>query len=281
MLGAHYDNLPSGMTARGADDNASGCSAVLEAARIFANANFPYSIIFAFWDEEERGLLGSNASVQAIGTFSSQVQGYINLDMIAWDGNNDSIADINVRDIASSVAFANRADNCNTVYNIGLNIHILNPGEESSDQASFWNGNKSAIGIGEEHHTDFYPYWHTPGDSLIHFKLSYFQKCAKLAYATLADCALDTVNIVGIREFKAAETISLYPNPFTENIVVQFKSPGIYNGNAAILNSAGQQVFTQHFSSAVWNINVSGLPSGIYFVHITTEKASLIQKLIK
>ncbi len=53
MICAHYDDMPSGSVAPGADDNASGTAAVLEAARIFSQESFPYTIIFALWDEEE------------------------------------------------------------------------------------------------------------------------------------------------------------------------------------------------------------------------------------
>ena len=53
ILGAHYDNLPTDLIAPGADDNASGSATVLEAGRVFANYNFPYTVVFALWDEEE------------------------------------------------------------------------------------------------------------------------------------------------------------------------------------------------------------------------------------
>ena len=47
MICAHYDDMPSGSVAPGADDNASGTAAVLEAARILSQESFPYTIIFA------------------------------------------------------------------------------------------------------------------------------------------------------------------------------------------------------------------------------------------
>ena len=51
--------MPSGTTAPGADDNASGTAAVIEAARIFTQYDSKYTIIYALWDEEEQGLIGS------------------------------------------------------------------------------------------------------------------------------------------------------------------------------------------------------------------------------
>ena len=59
IICAHFDDMPSGATAPGADDNGSGTAAVIEAARIFSQYSFPYTIVFALWDEEEQGLVGS------------------------------------------------------------------------------------------------------------------------------------------------------------------------------------------------------------------------------
>jgi acetylornithine deacetylase/succinyl-diaminopimelate desuccinylase-like protein len=59
IICAHYDDMPTGTTAPGADDNASGTAAVIEAARIFSQYDFPFTIIYALWDEEEQGLIGS------------------------------------------------------------------------------------------------------------------------------------------------------------------------------------------------------------------------------
>jgi len=39
IICAHYDDMPAGPTAPGADDNASGTAAVIEAARIFSKYN--------------------------------------------------------------------------------------------------------------------------------------------------------------------------------------------------------------------------------------------------
>jgi len=60
IICAHYDDLPSGPVAPGADDNASGTAAVLEAARIMSNYSLPYTFIYALWDEKETGLDGSD-----------------------------------------------------------------------------------------------------------------------------------------------------------------------------------------------------------------------------
>ncbi len=71
VIGAHYDHVgygtrrnsygPIGYIHNGADDNASGTAAVLEIAEALTRLPEPpaRSILFAFWDGEEKGLLGS------------------------------------------------------------------------------------------------------------------------------------------------------------------------------------------------------------------------------
>ena len=73
IVGAHFDHLGTDATLaddsiyNGADDNASGVSAVLQIARAFqASGQKPLrNVIIAFWDGEEKGLLGSKHFVQS------------------------------------------------------------------------------------------------------------------------------------------------------------------------------------------------------------------------
>lgn len=89
IVGAHFDHLgidpalDGDQIYNGADDNASGVSAVLQIARAFiASGRQPErNVIFAFWDGEEKGLLGSKYFVQTC-PFVSQIKGYLNFDMI-------------------------------------------------------------------------------------------------------------------------------------------------------------------------------------------------------
>ncbi len=89
IVGAHYDHigydpmLDGDRIYNGADDNASGVSAVLQIARAFlaAGEQPERTVVFAFWDGEEKGQLGSRAFAQ---TFSDmdKVKAYLNFDMI-------------------------------------------------------------------------------------------------------------------------------------------------------------------------------------------------------
>lgn len=89
IVGAHYDHLgydpmlDGDKIYNGADDNASGVSAVLQIARAFlATGQQPErTVIFAFWDGEEKGLLGSKYFAQVYPDIK-KVKGYLNFDMI-------------------------------------------------------------------------------------------------------------------------------------------------------------------------------------------------------
>lgn len=94
VIGSHFDHL--GMDPllngdkvyNGADDNASGVAALLQIARAFvASGQQPErTVIFALWDGEEKGLLGSEYFMQQWSN-PEQIKGYINFDMIGR--NND------------------------------------------------------------------------------------------------------------------------------------------------------------------------------------------------
>lgn len=103
IICGHYDNMPSGSTAPGADDNGSGTVAVLEAARILAPFDFDYTIRFAAWDEEEIGLVGSYAYAEEAYEQGHEILGVINLDMIAWDSDNDYTYTIATNDLSQAL----------------------------------------------------------------------------------------------------------------------------------------------------------------------------------
>jgi len=96
VIGAHYDHLGRGGPGslepdsteihNGADDNASGVAAVLEAARILSaqRDELRRPVIFATFAGEERGLLGSGRFVKSpsAGLDVTKVDAMINLDMV-------------------------------------------------------------------------------------------------------------------------------------------------------------------------------------------------------
>lgn len=79
LLGAHSDRVGEG---HGATDNASGSAVVLALAERFQQQPLAnHRITIAFWDQEERGLLGAHAFVASGGPAPAQ---YVNFDVFGW-----------------------------------------------------------------------------------------------------------------------------------------------------------------------------------------------------
>ncbi len=85
VIGGHYDSFASGgLTAPGADDNASGTVGVLEAARILSRLEFEATIIYIGFSGEEQGLVGSRAWAGHARSQGLDIRGMLNLDMIGY-----------------------------------------------------------------------------------------------------------------------------------------------------------------------------------------------------
>jgi hypothetical protein len=81
LVAAHYDHISD---CRGADDNASGVAATLEIARLLAKVEFERTIHVACWDEEEDGLIGSQAYAAAAKAAGDDIVVNFNFDMIGF-----------------------------------------------------------------------------------------------------------------------------------------------------------------------------------------------------
>ena len=87
VVGAHYDSRVSDVLnatsdAPGANDDASGTSAVLELARVFAPHPTEATIVFVAFAGEEQGLLGSDHFAQVAQDNGWNIQGVLNMDII-------------------------------------------------------------------------------------------------------------------------------------------------------------------------------------------------------
>lgn len=97
VVGAHFDHMgQSGQTFYpGAVDNASGVAAVLQVARLLAKAQPPVDIVFAFWNAEEHGRLGSKSGETLISQ-KYATYCYLNIDCIGYkDGGQIEISSAN------------------------------------------------------------------------------------------------------------------------------------------------------------------------------------------
>jgi hypothetical protein len=99
VMTGHYDSrasdvLDDTVAAPGADDDASGTAAVLEAARVLSRYRFPASIAFGALAGEEQGLFGGRAMAQEAESRGWQVEADLNNDIVGGtqgiDGQRDN-----------------------------------------------------------------------------------------------------------------------------------------------------------------------------------------------
>jgi len=230
IICAHYDdycNTPPD-TVPGADDNASGICGVLESARLLANMQFDYTVYFMAFDEEEMGLFGSKAYADTAYMRGDSIMGVLNLDMISYDGNNDSKFSAIVN--PQSVDLADDFITANLIYNIGLvPVKTVNANSGGSDHWYFWQrGYKAFFGIED----DFNPYYHTVNDKFSAINQPYFTKAVKTSVATFMSWAMGlkiTLNhdpLVSNSDTSARIAILKYSVPF--KLGQGIKAPRLY-----------------------------------------------------
>ncbi len=114
VVSAHYDSVP---LCNGADDNGSGVVGALEAARVLASAEHDRTLVVAFWDEEEKGLLGTYDWTDRMARAGSRVVVSLVFEMIGYTSdavNSQTLPDgfeVLFPDVVASVtANGNRGD---------------------------------------------------------------------------------------------------------------------------------------------------------------------------
>lgn len=246
ILCAHYDALPAGMfNAPAADDDGSGCAAVLEAARILQDIPFERTIVFALWDQEEQGKVGSIYYANSMAGNDENIVGVVNMDAIAWDGNGDKKARVHARPVANSMAIADTMFAILDRYTIDIDLLLTTPGATYSDHASFWSAGYGAVLMIEEFTGDPNPFYHTVNDRVEHFDVPYFEKLAKLSIGSMAALAVpyDPGAAVPERVGRVGPGIYAYPNPATTDVQVwlEVSEPGAYR--IEMIDAVGKVVY--------------------------------------
>ena len=169
VVGAHFDHLGTDPSLQadniynGADDNASGVSAALQIARAFAaSGQKPLrTVVIAFWDGEELGLLGSEAFLQSC-PFAKDIKAYLNFDMIGRNNREDRPRHVVYFYTAAHPAFGEWLRSDITRYGLRLepDYRAWDRPVGGSDNASFARRDIPIIW----YHTDGHPDYHQPSD---------------------------------------------------------------------------------------------------------------------
>jgi hypothetical protein len=284
MICAHYDAVDYYC----ADDNASGSAAVLEAARILAQFNFEYSIIYALWDQEEIGLIGSNYYAQQAASNGDDILSVINMDMIAWDSDEDMVAEIHTNSAANTQELADYIVAIDDIYELATNPIKQNPGTTASDHSRFWNQGYAAVLMIEEYYGgDFNPFYHSENDRISIFNLPYFHEMSKLSIGSLVSLASPVDLGTGITPALAANGVQLtnYPNPFTGKTTIAYELEQPYNIKLILMNSQGAIVRlvkegVLQAGNYETDMDATNLPGGIYFLVMMSDTGIFSRKLV-
>lgn len=189
VVGAHYDHLGIDTTLvgdqcyNGADDNASGVAAALQLARAMKKSRQQpeRTIIFAFWDGEEQGMLGSRFFVKRT-PFLSDISAYMNFDMV---GRNSEETPWNV-------SYIYTADN--PVFGEWLQADIQ---EYKLNLMPLFKASKNLIGSSDVspfvrkgvpvvwYHTEGHPDYHRPSDTADKVNYPKLMEITRAAYLCL------------------------------------------------------------------------------------------------
>lgn len=288
LICAHYDDMPLGDFAPGADDNGSGTVAVLEAARILSKYQFNFSIIYALFDLEEQGLLGSAYFAQQARSHNDSIIAVINMDMISWDSNNDFAAEVHVQDVVNSIHLAQVFHDTNKNYNIGLKLFTNYPGSTASDHASFWrNGYTAAMLI--ESFKDFNSYYHQPGDDISKVNKPFYEKMTKLALGVLSEYAGTEKDTEVIRTTPTAFYLFYnYPNPFNLSTKIRYNISQETYTRLIVYDALGNEIAKlvdgiqkpNYYEIDFDERYTKNLSSGIYFYSLQAGNYFAVRKMI-
>jgi hypothetical protein len=169
VIGAHYDHLGNGGKGsssripdtlgvhNGADDNASGVSAILEVAQKFAGNLNKRSIVVVAFGAEEMGLLGSRFFIENPIIPIDSIVAMINVDMV---GRMSADKALQVGGVKTSLESEGLIDKVNEVFK--FNMAKSPEGYGPSDHASFYGKDIPVFFISTGAHVDY----HTPNDKI-------------------------------------------------------------------------------------------------------------------
>lgn len=81
------------------------------------------------------------------------------------------------------------------------------------------------------------------------------------------------------KEVKEINTLSIYPNPFANQFLVNYKPSA--KTTVEVYNLLGGKVLTQQITTHLTLLDLSNQPNGVYFVRVTDGKEVLTRKVVK
>jgi hypothetical protein len=268
-----YSDEPATL-APGADDNASGTAAVLEAARILAAAQSRLTLKFIAFSGEEQWMVGSYHWVDSVAAPRQlKIAGVYNVDMIAYTAFDSNLLFVNTNTASRSLAVL--AESANAQYRIGLRLINYLDEDCAGDNLPFWEHGIKAVFALEDSEYGIWngsnPYYHTTHDTLGNIRMGQVKRGAQLTVACLAALA-GVYSPSGADEpftnhepQKAGRKLTVTPNPFT-----RFATAPGHEREQFVLYGASGRTCGIHSGGRIG----AGLAPGVYFIRAPAGGAS-------
>lgn len=278
-----YNNL-----APGADDNASGTAAAIEAARVLAGSGFQKTVKFICWSGEEVGGYGSQEYAAEAKARGDVISGVLNFDMIGYV--HIAPEDVDLIGNQASMWLVDLATDCADAYVPGLlTLGSTKPSMNQSDHYMFWLAGYAALDVTEDWPVR-HPYYHTVNDTLGSITMSFCSDVIRMGIATLAELALPDVAAVVPSNPQAIFAVAGRPNPFERSTQVTFALGSQSLVKAGIYDVAGRRVKSLYqatlgagrhaFAWAGDDDAGAAVSPGIYFAKVETLTGVASAKLI-
>lgn len=291
IISGHYDSIARKSywgdpyhPAPGADDNASGISAVLEAARILKNYNLACTVELICFTAEELGLIGSSHYAYEQVLQNVNIAGVLNFDVI---GTNSANNEVDIYCGENSDPISDVLSETMTLYTNLEPNPIDDDGKDRSDGNAFSNLGFPSVNVFQG---GLPPNIHTSSDLLSSLDLDFLTQVVQAGVASLALLA-DEVG-TDIREAqhrtRLPETAQLsrnFPNPFNQNTAIQFSLPKAGQVKLLVFDLLGKEIQilmdeSRNPGKHTVKWNAQGLPGDIYLYRLETKGRTETGKLI-
>lgn len=182
LLGAHFDTEAD---SPGADDNATGLSALFVIAKAIADEPVrSRTLMIAMFDEEEEDRIGSRALARQLTQDDVALHSMHSLDMAGWDGDSDNLIAVDAPDDAWLSFYQERAR--------PLGVTVTAAHYDSSDHVSFRDVGIPAMVMGEAFpQGDYSPHRHKPTDTPETVNYLYLALNTHLMHAVIHDLVVE------------------------------------------------------------------------------------------
>lgn len=289
IITAHYDAFVWNEDTQyiytpGADDNASGVSAVLESARLLSENDWQHALKFVLFSGEEVGLWG--AFDYASQNHHKDVLGFLNADMIAYDGNGDRLLEVhgytewNPLSEETGSIFNEIVD----VYNLNIDPVVDNEWQPGDGMCLWWVG-IPGISLVEDGN-DFNPFYHTTEETLDKLNTPYLTEVTKACVGWMATMAnMDSLGQVReeVVTLKEMVTLRLSSAIMRSQGWVEISSP--YPVTPQIYDAVGRKVKTLASVPASTEavripLEVSDLPRGVYWITVSAKDSFVSERFV-